>query len=80
MAAEETRLEADRRKALGLAHWAYLLETGQTPDGDSVGGSMTAVIRNTSQLAPEDRNAMVAYIKALAPVEGPKKPEKAEKK
>ena len=31
---------------------AYLLETGQTPDGDSVGGSMTAVIRNTSQLRP----------------------------
>jgi mono/diheme cytochrome c family protein len=59
---------------------AYLLETGQTPDGDSVGGSMTAVIRNTSQLDPEDRNAMAAYIKALPPVEGPKKPEKAEKK
>jgi mono/diheme cytochrome c family protein len=55
---------------------AYLLETGQTPDGDSVGGSMTAVIRNTSQLDPEDRNAMAAYIKGLAPVEGPKKPEK----
>ena len=46
----------------------------------TVGGSMTAVIRNTSQLDPEDRNAMAAYIKALAPVEGPKKPEKAEKK
>ena len=59
---------------------AYLLETGQTPDGDSVGGSMTAVIRNTSQLTPEDRAAMAAYIKALPPVEGPKKPEKAEKK
>jgi mono/diheme cytochrome c family protein len=59
---------------------AYLLETGQTPDGDSVGGSMTAVIRNTSQLRPEDRDAMAAYIKALPPVEGPKRPEKAEKK
>jgi mono/diheme cytochrome c family protein len=59
---------------------AYLLETGQTPDGDSVGGAMTAVIRNTSQLTPEDRSAMAAYIKALPPVEGPKKPEKAEKK
>ncbi|MEN3381313.1 MAG: hypothetical protein V7608_1357 [Hyphomicrobiales bacterium] len=59
---------------------AYLLETGQTPDGDSVGGAMTAVIRNTSQLDPEDRNAMATYVKALPPVEGPKKPEKAEKK
>jgi mono/diheme cytochrome c family protein len=59
---------------------AYLLETGNTPDGDSVGGAMTAVIRNTSQLTPEDRNAMAAYIKSLPPVEGPKKPEKSEKK
>src|SRR3954452_8076484 len=58
---------------------AYLLETGQTPDGDSVGGSMTAVVRNTSQLTPEDRSAMAAYVKALRPVEGPKKPEKSKK-
>jgi mono/diheme cytochrome c family protein len=55
---------------------AYLLETGSTPDGDSVGGSMAAVIRNTSQLTEEDRNAMAAYIKSLPAVEGPKKPEK----
>ena len=54
----------------------YLLETGNTPDGDSVGGSMAAVIRNTSQLAAGDRDAMAAYIKSLPPVEGPKKPEK----
>jgi mono/diheme cytochrome c family protein len=55
---------------------AYLLETGNTPEGDSVGGAMTPVIRNTSQLTPEDRAAMAAYIKSLPPVEGPKKPEK----
>jgi mono/diheme cytochrome c family protein len=55
---------------------AYLLETGNTPDGDSVGGSMAAVIRNTSQLSPEDRAAMATYIKSLPPVEGPKPPEK----
>ena len=55
---------------------AYLLETGNTPEGDSVGGSMTPVIRNTSQLTPDDRAAMATYIKSLAPVEGPKKPEK----
>jgi mono/diheme cytochrome c family protein len=59
---------------------AYLLETGNTPDGDSVGGAMTAVIRNTSQLAPENRNAMAHYIKSLPAVEGPKKPEKKDKK
>ncbi|MEA2930664.1 MAG: hypothetical protein QOG38_3092 [Hyphomicrobiales bacterium] len=55
---------------------AYLLETGNTPDGDSVGGAMAAVIRNTSQLTAEDRAAMALYIKSLPPVEGPKKPEK----
>ena len=55
---------------------AYILETGNTPDGDSVGGAMAAVVRNTSQLSPEDRDAMAAYIKSLPPVEGPKKPEK----
>jgi mono/diheme cytochrome c family protein len=55
---------------------AYLLETGNTPDGDSVGGLMTAVIRNTSQLPAADRDAMAAYIKSLPAVEGPKKPEK----
>jgi mono/diheme cytochrome c family protein len=55
---------------------AYLLETGNTPEGDSVGGSMAPVIHNTSQLTPEDRAAMAAYIKSLPPVEGPKRPEK----
>lgn len=55
---------------------AYLLETGNTPEGDSVGGAMTAVIRNTSQLSAADREAMAAYIKSLPAVEGPKKPEK----
>src|SRR5262245_9157923 len=55
---------------------AYLLETGQTPDGDSVGGAMTAVIRNTSQLSAADREAMAVYIKSLPPVDGPPRPQK----
>ena len=55
---------------------AYLLETGQTPDGDSVGGAMTAVIRNTSQLPAADREAMAVYLKSLPPVEGPPRPQK----
>ena len=59
---------------------AYLLETGNTPEGDSVGGAMTAVIRNTSQLTEADRAAIATYLKSLPPVEGPKKPEKPEKK
>jgi mono/diheme cytochrome c family protein len=65
----------------GLADWsekdiAYLLDSGQTPDGDSVGGSMTDVIRNTSQLPEADREAMAVYVKSLPPVEGPPRPKK----
>jgi mono/diheme cytochrome c family protein len=55
---------------------AYLLESGNTPEGDTVGGSMTPVIRNTSQLSPQDREAMAVYLKSLAPVEGPPRPAK----
>jgi len=63
----------------GLGDWseediAYLLETGHTPDGDSVGGSMTEVIRNMSQLPGADREAMAVYIKSLPPIEGPVRP------
>src|SRR6202790_1882187 len=66
----------------GLANWsendfAYFLETGEMPDGDKAAGSMARVIRNTSQLSPEDRAAMAEYLKSLPPVEGPKPPEKA---
>ncbi|WP_315768236.1 MULTISPECIES: cytochrome c [unclassified Bradyrhizobium] len=65
----------------GLADWSesdisYFLETGQLPDGDSAGGSMARVIRNTSQLTPEDRKAMAVYLKSLPPVEGPPKSKK----
>jgi mono/diheme cytochrome c family protein len=65
----------------GLGAWsekdiAWLLETGQTPDGDTVGGSMARVIRNTSQLSADDRAAMATYLKSLPAVEGPKRPPK----
>src|SRR6202048_983637 len=65
----------------GLDEWsakdiAYFLETGQTPDGDSAGGSMVRVIRNISQLSPEDRAAIAEYLKSLPPVDGPPRPAK----
>jgi mono/diheme cytochrome c family protein len=67
----------------GLADWsvkdiAYLLESGQTPDGDSVGSSMTMVVRNIELIGAEDRLAMATYIKSLPPVEGPKPPKEKE--
>ncbi|MBR1156538.1 cytochrome c [Bradyrhizobium sp. JYMT SZCCT0428] len=59
--------------------FAYFLESGMTPEGDTAGGSMARVIRNTSQLSPEDRTAMAEYLKSLPPVEGPPRPKKPEK-
>ncbi|MGB8819179.1 MAG: cytochrome c [Rhizobiaceae bacterium] len=44
---------------------ASLLKDGFTPDFDSVGGSMTAVIANWSHVSDEDRAAVAAYLKAI---------------
>lgn len=68
----------------GLKDWseadiAGLLKTGDLPDGDSVGGSMVRVVKNTSQLSDDDRAAMAAYLKSLPPVEGPPRPPKQKK-
>jgi mono/diheme cytochrome c family protein len=63
----------------GLGDWsekdiAYFLETGQMPDGDTAGGPMARVIRNTSQLGSGDRAAIAGYLKSLPPVDGPSPP------
>lgn len=43
--------------------------TGAMPDGDSANKTMAEVIRNTtSQLTPADRDAMIAYLRALPPL------------
>lgn len=68
----------------GLAKWSdkdisYFLKTGELPEGDSVGGSMVRVIKNTSQLSDEDRDAIAAYLKSLPPVDGPVRPKRAAK-
>ena len=65
----------------GIGDWSKadvdgFLENGVTPDGDSAGGSMVRVIKNTSQLKPADRDAIAEYVKSLPPVEGPKRPPK----
>ncbi|MBN9091487.1 MAG: cytochrome c [Reyranella sp.] len=49
---------------------AYLLETGFTPDFDSVGSSMADVVKNTGKLSADDRNAIAVYIKSLPPRPG----------
>jgi mono/diheme cytochrome c family protein len=68
----------------GIGDWsekdiAYFLQTGEMPEGDAAGGAMARVIRNTSQLGPEDRAAMAEYLKSLPPVEGPPRPKPAAK-
>lgn len=59
----------------GLASWsadeiASFLADGFTPGGDSTGGAMASVIRNTSQLTDADRAAIAAYLKSLPAREG----------
>lgn len=52
-----------------------MLTTGETPDGDTVGGEMGKVVANTGKLGDADRAAIATYVKSLPPVEGPKPPE-----
>lgn len=56
----------------GLAAWsaadiAYYLESGFTPEFDTVGGSMVAVQENFAKLPAADREAVGAYLKAVPP-------------
>ena len=44
---------------------AYYLESGFTPDFDTVGGTMVAVQENMAMLPAPDRAAIAAYLKAL---------------
>ena len=48
-----------------VADIANYLETGFTPEFDSVGGSMVKVQQNMAKLSAEDRNAIAAYLKAV---------------
>ncbi len=54
----------------GTLDWAadditYFLSTGAKPNFDTAGGLMVDVIDNWGQLPPDDRAAVVAYLKAL---------------
>ncbi|WP_037391307.1 c-type cytochrome, partial [Sinorhizobium fredii] len=46
---------------------ASYLETGFTPEFDSVGGSMVEVQKNMAKLPASEREAIAAYLKALPP-------------
>ena len=51
------------------AEIAAYLQDGFTPDFDTAGGSMAAVIENTARLTDEDRAAIAAYLKVVPAVE-----------
>ena len=58
--------------ASGIGAWsageiADYLETGFTPDYDSVGGAMVEVQSNMARLTAADRAAIAAYLKAIPP-------------
>ena len=54
----------------GISSWsagdiAYYLESGFTPDYDSVGGEMVSVQENMAHLTASDREAIAVYLNAL---------------
>ena len=54
----------------GLGSWSqrdisYYLESGFTPDFDSVGGSMVEVQENMARLTAADRDAIATYLKSI---------------
>ena len=54
----------------GALHWsegeiAEYLKSGFTPDFDTAGGTMAAVVRNTAKLSDADRAAIASYLKAI---------------
>jgi mono/diheme cytochrome c family protein len=48
---------------------AYYLESGFTPEYDSVGGHMAHVVDNFAKLDASDREAVASYLKRVTPVE-----------
>ncbi|MGI9351983.1 MAG: c-type cytochrome, partial [Rhizobiaceae bacterium] len=54
----------------GIVSWSesdivYYLETGFTPDFDSVGGSMVSVQENMARLPKSDLEAIARYLKSV---------------
>lgn len=58
-----------RLKSWSDAELKQFLLTGDTPDGDSAAETMAEVVRNTtSQLTPEDLQALIAYLRRVPPL------------
>ncbi|HYF55641.1 MAG TPA: cytochrome c [Salinarimonas sp.] len=66
--------------ATGLKEWTRgdvieVLTSGLTPSGDSVGSTMTSVVKNTAEIPEDDRRAIAEYLLQLPPKVGRKGPQ-----
>jgi mono/diheme cytochrome c family protein len=67
--ADSSNLTPTRLKKKDDAEVKDFLLTGMTPDGDVAAESMGEVVRNTtSQLSPQDLDAVIAYLRSLPPL------------
>ena len=67
--AKAPNLTPTRLKKKGDAELKDFLLTAMTPDGDVAAESMAEVVRNTtSQLTPQDLDAIIAYLRSLPPL------------
>ena len=58
----------------GIGDWSrddleLFLKFGEYPDGEYVAGSMDPVIEGLQHLTPDDRDALIDYLRALPPIE-----------
>jgi len=58
----------------GIGRWSdddldTLFTLGMIPDGDFVGDGMGEVVENTAKLTPEDRRAMIVYLRSLPAIQ-----------
>ena len=61
-------------KDTGIGNWSrteleLFLKFGELPDGEYAAGSMDPVIEGLQKLTPEDRDALIDYIRALPPID-----------
>lgn len=64
-----TNLTPTRLKRIGDEELRSILRTAMTAEGDVLAESMAEVVRNTtSRLTPADLDAMIAYLRSLAPL------------
>jgi mono/diheme cytochrome c family protein len=64
-----SNLTPTRLKRYGDGELKDILQSGLFPDGDVMGDTMSEVVRNTtSQLTPQDLDALIAYLRSLPPL------------